>query len=255
MNNRFIPKSVEKEDAIQLLGTPKYTELGPDIHCLVWNICKAQYKNWLTDFDTLSADRNLVLLQEAVTNAPSDDLFNINEHREWVMAGSYHHPTSGVITGVKTGCVAKALRHVAHRSKYSEPLVKTQKLLLETHYSLRGSKDVLLVLNMHGINFVTIDKFADQVEQVSAALEAHTGPVILAGDFNTWNRTRLTHFQQRASEAGLVEASMTRNSKLRHLNKHLDHVFYRGLNLQSIESLAHIKSSDHVPIIASFVAQ
>jgi len=235
------------------MGSSKQLELEPLIRCLVWNIYKARRSNWLHDFGRLCADRDLVLLQEAISNAPTDKLFDVRERYEWVMAGSHQHPVSGVITGVKTGCTAKTERRVVHRSKFCEPVVKTQKLLLETHYALANSRHTLMVLNMHAINFVSVLKYVDQLEQLSMALDAHTGAVILAGDFNTWNPTRLMHFKDVASRAGLTEASMTRRSKIQHLHQHLDHVFFRGMSLRSVESLQHISSSDHAPITATFL--
>jgi len=255
LNNRLLPKSVELAESIQLLGSPKLNELDSVIRCLVWNIYKARRSNWQVDFDALCANRDLVLLQEAVTNAPTDGVFEFCNRYEWVMAGSHQHPVSGVVTGVKTGCTAKAARREVYRSNYSEPVVKTQKLLLETHYELANCHSTLMVLNMHAINFVSVMKFVDQLDQLSAALAGHSGPVILAGDFNTWNPKRLKYFRRAASGAELSEASMTRRSKLQHLNQHLDHVFYRGLSLRSVESLQHVSSSDHAPITATFCVE
>ncbi len=252
MNNRLLPKKVELADSIKILGSPKLIELDSEIRCLVWNIYKARRTNWRTDFSELCADRDLVLLQEAVTNAPTDNVFDLCERYEWVMAGSHQHPVSSVITGVKTGCTARAEHREVYRSNFSEPLVKTQKLLLETHYALANSNNTLMVLNMHAINFVSVMKYVDQLEQLSIAMAAHKGPVILAGDFNTWNPRRLGHFKRVADRAGLSEASMARRSKIQHLHQHLDHVFYRGLSLRSVESLQHITSSDHAPITATF---
>jgi len=234
------------------MGDSAQLELGAELRVLVWNIYKAKRSNWLSDFTTLTADRDLVLLQEAISNAPSDRHFEASERLEWVMAGSHQHPTSHVITGVKSGCSVKPKKCVAHRSNYSEPVVKTQKLLLETHYALNARTDTLMVLNMHAINFVGVQKYIDQLEQLSDALESHAGPVLLAGDFNTWSPKRLSLFRERAVNANLMEASMTRKSKMRQLHQHLDHVFYRGLDLRSVESLAHVSSSDHAPILATF---
>jgi len=235
-----------------MLGSPKRIELDSVIRCLVWNIHKARRTNWRNDFSELCKDRDLVLLQEAVTNAPTDSVFDLCDRYEWLMAGSHQHPLSSVITGVKTGCTAGAISREVHRSNFSEPVVKTQKLLLETHYSLANSNSTLMVLNMHAINFVSVAKYVDQLGQLSLVLSAHNGPVILAGDFNTWNPERLTRFKSVAGSAGLSEASMTRRSKLQHLHQHLDHVYYRGLSLRSVESLQHISSSDHAPITATF---
>lgn len=252
MKRHLLPESFTADDELQVLGTPRGEALGPVIRCLLWNILKAKRSNWLVDFSELSADRDLVLLQEAVLKAPTDDIFTKSKRFEWIMARSFRHPITRVEHGIKTGAIAKSLEQHFYLSPHSEPLSQTQKLLMTTSYAIAGTSDTLLVLNMHAINFVSIQKYADQLEQLQCALEAHSGPVILGGDFNTWNLSRLEHFLVVARNAGLQEASMDRRKRLMHLNQHLDHLFYRGLKLRLVESLSYYQSSDHAPITATF---
>lgn len=243
------------EDDVQRLGTAPRTALGPIIRCLVWNIFKARRRRWAVDFAHLIADRDLVVLQEAVFGAPSDPLFTNSKRFEWIMARSFRSVRSGVEHGVKTGCVAAAADCRFFLSPHAEPLSNTQKLLLATRYPLVGETATLLVLNMHAINFVTIAKYASQLDQLERVLAAHGGPVLLGGDFNTWSPARLERFLDVAARGGLEEAVMDRRSRLAHLNNHLDHVFYRGLTLRGVDSLGHIVSSDHAPITATFVRE
>ena len=252
LRRHLFPHCYTADDELQVIGNSRHTVLQPVIRCLVWNILKAKRASWNTDFTQLIADRDLVLLQEAVLNAPSDSLFKSSNRFEWVMARSFRHPRTKVEHGVKTGCVATASERHFYLSPHAEPVLQTQKLLLTTLYPLQGESNQLLVLNMHAINFVSVQKYLEQLDQLSAALAPHNGPVILAGDFNTWNPARLGHFQSIAKQAGLVEAAMQRQSKLTHMNQHLDHVFFRGLTLRSVESLPHYASSDHAPITATF---
>ena len=168
------------------------------------------------------------------------------------MARSFRNERTDIETGVKTGCVAHVRDERVFLSPHSEPVFNTQKLLLVTRYLLDEKGNSLLVLNMHAINFVTVQKYQEQLDQLTDALKGHDGPVILAGDFNTWNLRRLAHFFDVSAEAGLTEAVMDRKTRLTHMNQHLDHVFYRGLKLQSIASLDHFQSSDHAPIAATF---
>ena len=247
----WLPHSVAHDSVPLQLGEAKQAQLGGVIRCLVWNIWKAKRRGWLEEFAQLSSDRDLVILQEAVSNAPSDAFFNHNNRFEWMMARSHRHPRTQVETGVKTGCVAQSRSSCIYASPHSEPIVNTQKMLLQTVYQLSNGSD-LMVLNMHAINFVAAKKYALHLDQVAGALEQHTGPVILAGDFNTWSLKRYGRFSDVAARAGLIEAQMQRGRKLMHFNKHLDHVFYRGLTLLSVESLGHIKLSDHAPITATF---
>ena len=247
-----MPRCFTSDDDLQIMGRAKSEALGPVIHCLLWNIFKARRENWINDFRDLSADRDLVMLQEAVHNAPTDAVFENSSRFEWVMARSFRHPVNHVDHGIKTGSVSQAIDRQFFLSPYTEPLLNTQKLLLSTSYALHGSHERLLVLNMHAINFVGVKKYVGQLDQLEAALGKHTGPVILGGDFNTWNPGRLSHFFGVAAKARLVEAAMQRQRKLAHMNQHLDHLFYRGLRLRSVQSLDHVLSSDHSPITATF---
>lgn len=252
LRRHLLPHCYAADDELQVIGRAQQETLKPVIRCLVWNILKAKRASWNEDFRKLIADRELVLLQEAVLNAPSDSLFRQSERFEWVMARSFRHPRTHVEHGVKTGCVVEASERHFYLSPHAEPLLQTQKLLLTTLYPLQNETAQLLVLNMHAINFVSVQKYVEQLDQLAAALAPHNGPVILAGDFNTWNPARLAHFQTIARKAGLVEAAMQRQSRLAHMNQHLDHVFFRGLTLRSVESLPHYASSDHAPITATF---
>jgi len=252
IRSRLLPHCYTADDELQVLGTHQQEALGPTIRCLVWNILKARRRAWARDFTDLVFDRDLVLLQEAVINAPSDTLFTDSKRFEWVMARSYRHRNSDIENGVKTGCVASATERHFYLSPHSEPVVNTQKLLLVTRYPLANESQTLLVLNMHAINFVSVRKYVEQLDQLADALRDHAGPVILAGDFNTWNPQRLGHFLDISEEAGLIEAAMERKGRLTHFNQHLDHVFFRGLELRMIASLGHYQSSDHAPITATF---
>lgn len=252
IRRHLMPQTYTADDELQLLGQPRDTHLGPVIRVLLWNILKARRQRWLDDFSDLCADRDLVLLQEAVLNAPTDSLFTTNTRFEWIMARSFRHPITQSVHGIKTGAVAQATERHFYLSPHAEPLTQTQKLLLATLYPLAGDDEHLLVLNMHAINFVSVAKYVEQLDQLHAVLQSHTGPVILGGDFNTWNPKRLSHFRDVAEKACLEEAVMDRQSKLAHLNQHLDHLFFRGLILRSAESLSHYYSSDHAPITATF---
>jgi len=248
----LLPKNYTDQDDLQVLGSAERTSLGPVIRVLVWNILKGKRRSWSDDFRHLVADRDLVLLQEAVLNTAADGLFSKSRRFEWIMARSFRDPITRTEHGVKTGSVVPSISRHFYLSPSSEPVVQTQKLLLVTEYPLAGEADSLLVLNMHAINFVSVKKYTEQLDQLQHVLRGWTGPVVLAGDFNTWNPQRLNLFFDVAAEAGLEEAAMERRSKLAHLNQHLDHVFYRGLKLRDVSSLKHFQSSDHAPITATF---
>ena len=53
--------------------------------------------------------------------------------------------------------------------------------LLATRYAVDDGAQALLVLNIHAVNFVGARKFSRQVAQVVELIEAHAGPLLLAG--------------------------------------------------------------------------
>jgi len=252
LKNRFMPHCYSADDELQVMGSPHQQGIGPLVRCLVWNIYKARRSNWQSDFCNLKADRDLVLLQEAVFNAPSDPLFTQCQRFEWTMARSFKDPRTQIVHGVKTGSSVRSLENRFYLSPHTEPVSQTQKLLLTTLYPIAGRDELLMVLNMHAINFVGARKYEGQLEQLSGALKSHDGPLILGGDFNTWSPKRLASFLKVVTAAELQEAVMQRNKKLTHMNRELDHLYYRGLRLQSVESLHRYRSSDHSPITATF---
>lgn len=238
-------------EAIKIMGHAPKKLMGPNIEVVLWNVFKCQKKGWQEDFDTLTNDKDIVLLQEAVLNSPFDSQFNESIQHQWMMASSFKNLKSNIETGVKTGSTVAAKRHFFSASKHSEPLSKTKKMLLATEYPLYGHKQSLLVVNSHLINFVSFVKFRSHLDQVFQTLEDHKGPILLAGDFNTWNSKRLKYFSELASLFLLKEVKMQRKPRVNHLFQHLDHVYYRGLELVEAHVHTHIQSSDHYPISLS----
>ena len=168
------------------------------------------------------------------------------------MARSFKDRRTLFDTGVKTGSQVPASSWYSYTSESSEPFLHTRKMVLATFYPLANSRHDLLVLNVHGINFVSLHKYRLQLLQIEKMLRLHAGPVILGGDFNSWSRKRIASILVLARQCGLTEASMERTARWLHFNRHLDHVFYRGLQLTGIRTQANIRSSDHFPICISF---
>jgi endonuclease/exonuclease/phosphatase (EEP) superfamily protein YafD len=242
----------DHHDTLVTTGSPARQELAMPLRILVWNIYKARRRRWRNDFLSLIPDKNLVLLQESVLNAVHDDIFGKEKSFEWVMARSHQSRRTNTFTGVKTGAAAPSLKQAFLSSPDQEPVSKTPKMLLATLYPVAESEKNLLALNMHALNFVSLEKYKRHLDQIAEMLRGHDGPVILGGDFNTWNAARLRHFYQLMEQSGLQEVSLSRPRRLRHFNRHLDHIFYRDLRLENAEVLNGINSSDHHPITATF---
>lgn len=247
----MIKSRYSKIESLKIMGSASKHALGPEINILLWNVFKCRKKGWLEDFLALTPDKDLILLQEAILNSPFDLHFNKSVQHQWIMAGSFKNVKTNIETGVKTGSTVAAQKHFFSASQYSEPITKTKKMLLATDYPLHTLEQSLLVVNSHIINFVSFEKFRAHLDQVFQTLETHQGPILLAGDFNTWNARRLKYFNQLARSFSLEKVEMMRQPRLNHLFHHLDHIYCKGLKVVDTQVHTDIHSSDHYPISLS----
>jgi len=90
-----------------------------------------------------------------------------------------------------------------------------------------------------------------QMQALQAILARHRGPVILAGDFNNWSEERNAVVQNMASALQLVAIPYTNHNRTRVFGHAIDHIYYRGLDVISHQSI-DVTSSDHNPIQVLF---
>jgi endonuclease/exonuclease/phosphatase (EEP) superfamily protein YafD len=252
---RFRPPLLFKtvpEAAALRLGTASVATLGPNLRVVCWNFFKAIRPGALGDLAAVSAEADLVLLQEAVLHGGRPTPLHLSSGLEWVMAETLTHARQGITSGPKTGCRAPALEIRTLRSLDYEPISGTPKALLLTRYPTQGG-GVMTVINVHAMNFVPLAKFARQMTQLLDLLSVQAGPVLVGGDFNTWNPSRQRLVFGSMAEAGLARVPVAAPRRWRHLRQQLDHVFSRGLTLVDARPLAHIASSDHIPLRIEFM--
>lgn len=251
VNKKFFPHIFNQAESLISVGSGYKSALDSEFSMLVWNIYKGRKRGWAEDFQQLSKDKQLVLLQEAVMKTRFDPLFNIAEKMEWMMARSHMINSNLAETGVKTGSVTPSLSQSYYVSPDAEPLFKTPKTLLSTIYPIEGSEKPLQVINVHAINFVSVRKYSRQIAQIVEAVASHDGPLIIAGDFNTWNAARSSGLLELTEKMDLTQLPLDRKGRLNHFNLHLDHVFYRGL--EPVKSgVIRVRSSDHDAITVTF---
>jgi endonuclease/exonuclease/phosphatase (EEP) superfamily protein YafD len=249
---KLLPEIFDSADPLIFMGKASQAALGETITILVWNVYKTRKSGWFDDFIKLIRNKDLVLLQESVLNNSDNSIFENTIRFEWIMACSHKYRISQIITGLKTGCVAKSSDQEFLHSPNKEPILNTSKLMLATTYHLENSHEKLLVMNVHAINFVTLKIYANHIDQILSVIQQHSGPIILAGDFNCWNAARREFLFERIKNEGLITVTLDRESRWQHLKQHLDYIFYRDLNLNNAETLSLINSSDHYPIVAEF---
>jgi len=221
----------------------------PHFKLLVWNVWKGRRGDiWAKDFLRLAEDTDLILLQEAVTTPMMSQLFQRPENRhEWLMAVSFAWKYATHTTGVMTGSAVHAKTRKFLRGSERELFFWTPKVTLATQYSVKNRED-LLVINTHVVNFTSTTAFVRFVRELSGLITHHKGPVILAGDFNTWNTDRWTWLEKILISEGLWPVNFHGDPRF----MKLDHVFVRGLKPINAHVQADIRSSDHYPLLAEF---
>lgn len=242
-------------ESLKIMGSAAQEVLPSSFDVLVWNVFKCKKKGWQEDFKHLAHNKDIVLLQEAVVNSPFDDYFTQSVTQEWIMARSFGVVKSNLETGVKTGSRVSAQNYHFSTSLHGEPFSATKKMSLASYYPIQSNAEPLLVVNTHLINFVSFNKFQAHLNRVFHTIQQHSGPVLLAGDFNTWNRKRMDYLTTLASNCALEEVVIERQPKLAHLLRHLDHVYCRGLEILQAQVHNNIQSSDHLPISLSLRAK
>ncbi|HEX6018403.1 MAG TPA: endonuclease/exonuclease/phosphatase family protein [Burkholderiaceae bacterium] len=217
---------------------------GDSLRVLSWNLHKGADEGWAADLARYAAANDLVLLQEAVM---TDAVRNVLDRAglDWIMAGAF--AWSGQHRGVLVAARTRALDGCVLRT--FEPLVPVPKSALLVRFRL-GSDSTLTVANLHGINFTLgLERFREQLEAVAAELARHPGPVILAGDFNTWSEARHEVLAGIAARLGLVSVLIDEPDGRRlAFGRALDHFYFRGFRLVRA-SASKVTSSDHNPIL------
>jgi endonuclease/exonuclease/phosphatase (EEP) superfamily protein YafD len=224
------------------------TALDPErISVLNWNIYKEQRENWATDFKRYSYKHDVVMIQEAHLG---EDLKSVldKRHQYWTLNTAFHYQDKA--TGVMTASRVKPV-HSCGQSTV-EPFIRFPKTSLVSYYPVNGMDENLLVANIHGINFTLgVGVYKEQMEKLYDAMKRHNGPIVLAGDFNTWSDARMQIIDGLARRLSLESLDYTSHNRTLVFGNAIDHVFYRGL-----EPLEHdtwyVTSSDHNPTRVSF---
>ncbi|MBY5920739.1 endonuclease/exonuclease/phosphatase family protein [Ferrimonas balearica] len=226
-----------------------------DLRLLNWNIYK-QLDNpqWQHEFGGLMNEYRpqLVTLQE--TNLPSVLMPPLTAEHGYVFAPNLVL-NERTLSGVMTAATISPMDQLSLLSDVTEPISNTPKVALLTEYQLEPSGKVLLVANIHAINFVSNRDFSTQVKALERRLSKHRGPIILSGDFNTWSSSRLALLGQATVRLGLQPVSFSNDERTRFFGSPLDHIFH-SVDLAVIPGSAQVfdntDSSDHRPMVVGF---
>ena len=232
------------------------------LRLLVWNIHKQGDFGWERDLSGFAAASDVMLLQETVLQPALRDILDDSGLR-WVMASSFllGADDNGVLTATRIAPIASCTQRAV------EPLIRIPKsgviswlpisdTRTDTQTAARadaraGARETLAIANVHSINFeLAPDVHRAQLEALADALAGHRGPIIFAGDFNTWNDARDGVVAEIAARLGLTELNLRVDQRAVYFGRHLDHIFIRGLQLIDVGAIP-VTSSDHNPLAAT----
>jgi endonuclease/exonuclease/phosphatase (EEP) superfamily protein YafD len=216
------------------------------IRVLTWNIHKQEDPGWRNDLADFARASDVVLLQEATLNDALQETLDA-ARLSWVMASSFLFGDLdvGVLTAARAAPVASCTERVV------EPLLRIPKSTLVSWFALDGATETLAVVNVHAINFsMTLGAYRAQFVALTEALRAHDGPIVFAGDLNTWNDARRDAVAETAAALRLVEVPLPDDRRALFLGRQVDHVLIRGLEVVEATAIP-VTSSDHNPVLAT----
>lgn len=214
---------------------------------LSWNIHKGTGPGWREDLKEMAEEAELVLLQEALLveemKKPS------GESGFWSFSPGYQDDSyrSGVMTA------SPVSPDLVCSFQTIEPWLNTPKAASILRFPIQDSRESILLVNMHSINFALgMEEFSGQIDSVFRVLEAHPGPVVLSGDFNTWKDTRLELLNDIVARLGLTVVEFAPDQRTQWFGNYLDYIFVRGFEIKKAGT-PQVTSSDHNPLMVRLV--
>ena len=263
----FLISSCRGGEVIQVAEFPEQDRALPQTITLVtWNTQKVQNPQFPDDLKSIIERQkpDIVFLQEARA-----DLLKARQIGGY-FADSWSYPwPDGITIGVMTLSRVAPDRVEPVPSKYRELLLTAPKMSLITEHLLPNG-ETLLAVNVHLLAFEAgrLPKLRSQIGELRTIIENHQGPVLMAGDFNTWSQKRLRLVEEFAGQLKLEEVKdfppgrSTGDTQSACLNwlfgvrkdLPLDRVYHRGFTNHAAQVLPY-DSSDHRPILVTLTLQ
>jgi endonuclease/exonuclease/phosphatase (EEP) superfamily protein YafD len=217
---------------------------------LTWNVHKEMGRSAFNETLAMLLEEKkpeLVLLQEAV----------LDRHTQPLLPGYNFSAAINIDLrrkqyGVLTAAKCPIVETVGLKTSRREMHIATRKSLLMTTHPLNSGAE-LTAVNLHAINFVSAAVFVEEIERLIETLRLRTGPMIVAGDFNTWSRKRMEYMKNFARFINLEPAVLADEHHIKHrFSKPLDHLYFRELECIGAGAIDTGRVSDHNPIVATF---
>ncbi len=214
---------------------------------LSWNAHKGSNVEWNDNLHSFGDKADFILLQEAALDSGLEEQLGLLK-KEWLLAVAfvYDEKETGLLTAGRTPPQAYCI------IRENESLVKIPKIILLSTYPIKGSESELLVINLHLINFtIGTEAMRRQIKAARGKIKSHPGPVIVAGDFNTWNAERESVVGEEMQALGLQAVSFSPDDRVEFFGRPVDGVYYKGLEVTSATTY-RVETSDHNPLEVHF---
>ena len=233
------------EKSLLLTGRAPRAQL-PRHHVLkvfIWNVKKMKSPKVHKFLHKYSNRADVALLQEGGYGLEADKFWkNIDLNTGlWSFAVSYEQ--GNLVTGVLTRTVFQPLKQKILRSRGHEVWKKSRKNTLLSYLPIEGQVEPLLVVNVHGLNFVSLDTYTAQMKHLAEHIAQHKGPAIVGGDFNSYTLRRSRRLEQSLQALGLEEVKM--QGRRRFWPWKLDRLFARGFQVLNTRMMYESEGSDH----------
>jgi len=243
-------------------GSARELDPSEPLRVVSWNVHKGLDAGLDEDLRAIAEQRapHVLALQEARPDLAFPAGY-AGHHAASFRRGLRRDATEGVTT------VASVETAWAHRVRSAERELYffTPKAALISTFRVRGRGELVLI-NVHGLNFDPSGRqLARQMDDLRHAVAHVDGPLLIAGDFNTWNEARLEAVHDVAMDLGLAEVAPEvpggrtgRFGKGGRLERwigldrrlHLDRIYARGLTPLGAAWLEECQGSDHVALFA-----
>ncbi len=218
------------------------------VSILVWNIFKQKRLDCMRLLEEYVDNTTLLILQEAQT---TPQLLNFIHSHHKIADQVPAYAFKDVYSGVMTIANIAPIKSIGFKEK--EPLIRIPKSALVTQYQILDHKRTLLVANIHAVNFsFGLKIYRQQIRILLNQLVSHEGPIILAGDFNSWSRQRLHLLYRLIRKINLKMVNFSSDIRKTFMGRPLDFVFYRDLKIEQAK-IVHTNASDHNPILVDFI--
>lgn len=243
------PAGADPAACVQQLGTlpggGAEASLGSEFEVLSWNLQKASRAEWRRDLENLGDGIELTFLQEATTEAAIADALPGRAGEAFAPGYQNEKLHSGVMT------LSQVAPLVECDLQTIEPWLGTPKAVSVTQYSLAERPERLLAINIHAVNFALgLEDYRGQLAQLATLLDSHSGPAVVAGDFNTWREARQLALFEVMQRHGLHGLDFEPDHRSTFFGQAVDHIFIRGLEASAPRAIP-VTSSDHNPLLVS----